>query len=132
MAALTLAALGWWGINAPYAAAGLIAVGTHWLFAWLAAAFLPLSGAVFACTLARIEAQHGRAGRAGVHTVLLLCALAYGYAAVSYPVGHPGHGPWYLAVYMGGLHVVFAYLVPRVIIAAATPRPAVDTAEQAG
>ncbi|MGW2542538.1 hypothetical protein ACWC5I_17095 [Kitasatospora sp. NPDC001574] len=113
----------WWAVNVPYAAAGLTALGTAWPISWLAAIVLPTVGISCAQLLHRIDTSGGPTAGSRLFTVLLLFVMAIGYAGVSYPVGDPGHLPWYLTGLIAAVDVMVAYGFPRVIIALAHAAP---------
>ncbi|MFD9591963.1 hypothetical protein ACFWA9_04285 [Kitasatospora sp. NPDC059973] len=124
---LVIVASMWWLVNVPYAAAGLIAIDQPAPIAWLAAVFFPAAGTAMASSLAKMEAAGRDTGPSRFITLALLSVFAYGYAALSYPVDNPGHGPWYLGLYMGGMDVMVAYALPHLFFTFARTKPAKST-----
>ncbi|MGW2540216.1 hypothetical protein ACWC5I_04915 [Kitasatospora sp. NPDC001574] len=90
---------------------------------WLAALVLPTAGISCAQLLHRVDTSGGPTAGSRLFTVLLLFVMAIGYAGVFYPVGDPGHLPWYLTGLIAAADVLVAYGFPRVIIALAHAAP---------
>ncbi|MFE2723953.1 hypothetical protein [Kitasatospora sp. NPDC059327] len=116
MNALALASLGWWIVSVPHFAAALRP--EYGDFAcWPAALAFPTITWVLADYTHRL--RHHSLGLRIRHglVVTLVGVYAIALTAMTYPLDNPGHAPWPVVIWMGGMHMMVGYIGPLMITA---------------
>ncbi|MFD7828469.1 hypothetical protein [Streptomyces sp. MJM8645] len=115
--ALALVSLGWWIISVPHFAAALHPEYGA-VMCWPAALAFPSMAWVLADYTHRL--RHHSLGLRIRHglVVALVAVYAVALSAMTYPLDNPGHAPWPLILWMGGMHMTVGYVGPLMITAA--------------